>query len=84
MTLTLFLPPEIEIKLKERARTFGREVDQYAADLIRQGVTSPTFDELLAPVHRDFAKSGMTPDETDAFGRELILKIRAEHGTRLK
>ena len=57
MTLKIALPPDTETKLRERARSLGRDVAQYAADLIRQGVTAPTFDELLAPVRQDFARS---------------------------
>ncbi len=77
MTLTVAISPDIEAKLRERAQAFGRDVAQYAADLIRQGVTAPTFDELLEPVRQDFARSGMTPDEIDAFGRDLIEKVRS-------
>ncbi len=79
MTLSVAISPDVEAKLRERAQAFGRDVAQYAADLISQGVTAPTFDELLGPVRQDFAQSGMTPDEIDAFGRDLINKARSDH-----
>lgn len=78
MTLNISISPEVEAKLRERAAQFDRDVNEYAADLIRQGVTAPTFDEILAPVREDFARSGMTADEIDAFGRDLIDKARGE------
>lgn len=81
MDLTISIAPDIATKLRERAAEFGRDVTQYAADLIRQGVTAPTFDELLTPVREDFARSGMTADEIDDFGRDLIAKVRADRPT---
>ena len=78
MTLQITLPAETEAKLRDRAAELGRDVSQYAADLIRQGVAAPTFDELLDPVRQDFARSGMTPDEIDDLGRELIAKVRSQ------
>jgi len=77
MTLTIAISPEVESKLRQRAEAFGRDVAQYAADLISQGLTAPTFDEILDPVRQDFARSGMTPDEIDSLGRELIDKVRS-------
>ncbi len=77
MTLRVSISPEVEAKLRERAEALGRDTAQYAADLISQGVAAPTFDEVLGPVRHDFAQSGMTPDEIDAFGRDLIEKVRS-------
>ena len=77
MTLIISLSPEIESKLRERAAAHGTDVVQYATGLIEQGVTAPTFDEILAPVRAEFARQ-MTPDEIDAFGRDLITKVRQE------
>ncbi|HWL93076.1 MAG TPA: hypothetical protein VNT79_06050 [Phycisphaerae bacterium] len=78
MTLTISITPEVEEKLRERAVALGRDISQYAADLIRQGVSAPTFDEILAPVRQDFVDSGMTSNEIDEFGRDLIAKVRGE------
>lgn len=77
MTLSIAISPDIEAKLRERARAFGRDVEQYAADLISQGVTAPTFDEILTPVRQDFAQSGLSPEEIDSFGRGLIDQVRS-------
>jgi hypothetical protein len=78
MTISIPLTPEIEAKLRERAASFGKDLVQYAAVLIEQGVTAPTFEEILGPVRHDFAASGMSPDDIDAFGRDLIAKVRRE------
>lgn len=78
MTLSVPISPEIEAKLRERARAFGRNVAEYAADLIRQGVSTPTIDEILDPVREDFARSGMTDDEIMELGRRELDALRAE------
>src|SRR5438876_6031812 len=67
MTLTISITPEVDAKLRERAQSQGRDVAEVAADLIRQGVTAPTLDEILAPVRRAFAKSGMSDNELAEF-----------------
>jgi len=78
MTLNIPVSPETEAKLRERAAALGKDLVQYAASLIEQGVTAPTFDELLAPVRSDFAASGMSSDEIDRFGQDLIANVRRE------
>jgi len=78
MTLNIPVSPETEAKLRERAAALGKDLVQYVASLIEQGVTAPTFDELLAPIRSDFAASGMTPDEIDRFGQDLIANVRRE------
>ena len=78
MTLHIPIPPEIEKRLRERAATLGRDMVALAAMLIERGITAPTFDEILDPVRNDFLQSGLTPDQIDDFGRDLITKVRSE------
>ena len=78
MTLTVPITPDIEARLRERAREIGRDVAEYAADLIRQGVTAPTLDEILAPVREDFARSGMSDEEIMELGRRELDALRAQ------
>jgi len=82
MTLTIAIAPEVEAKLLKRAAESGQDVAEYAANLIRQGVTALTFDELLAPVRQDFARSGMSDDEIMEFGRQQLDALRAEKGAK--
>lgn len=77
MTLSVSIAPEIEQRLRERARASGRDVAEYAAELIRQGVTAPTVDEILAPVQEDFARSRMSDDEIMELGRRELDALRA-------
>lgn len=63
MTLSINVSPEAESKLRERAAAAGQPVSEYAGHLVEQAVSSPSFDEILAPVRAEFAASGMTEDE---------------------
>ena len=71
MTMSLTLPPETEARLAEQAQAAGKDVQTYAADVLRSVAARPSLDELLAPVRKAFAESGMTEDElSDQLERE--------------
>lgn len=75
MTITLDLSPEIEKRLGERAAQRGQAVDEYLYTLIERDVAPHAempFDELLAPVREDFARSGMS----EAQSEELFVDAR--------
>jgi len=83
MTLTIHVPKNIGVILEERAKVDGKDVAEYVESLIEQDIDKrKTLDEILAPVRRNFAESGMTEDELD----ELIETERQamweeKHGT---
>lgn len=56
MTLAVPITPDVEAKLRERAAECGRDVADYAADLIRQAVTAPTFEVLVRERQQRFTK----------------------------
>ena len=76
MTLSLNIPPEVEAKLRQQAAVSGEPLDVYAAKVLAQAITAPTIDELLAPVRREAAASGMSESQLLDFGRELLRKTR--------
>jgi len=78
MTLSVTLPPEIEAKLRERAAKNGQPLEVYASKILQEAITAPTIDELLAPVRKQVAESGMSEDELMALGQELLKKVRDE------
>jgi hypothetical protein len=65
------LPPEIEARLRERARATGEDVSSCAARLLQDALTAASVDELLAPFRRQVAESGISDDELDRLGEEL-------------
>jgi len=73
MTLTIQVPKNIGAVLEEKARNQGKEVAEYVENLIEKDIDlRQTLDEILAPLRKDFAESGMTEDDLD----ELIKSER--------
>jgi Asp-tRNA(Asn)/Glu-tRNA(Gln) amidotransferase C subunit len=66
MTLTIQVPKNIGAVLEEKAKNQGKDVAEYVENLIEKDIDRrKTLDEILAPVRKDFAESGMTEDELD-------------------
>ena len=84
MTITIDLSPDEERRLQERAAQLGQDLPTYLRRLIREDLDAAlpargrTFAEILAPVHEDFRKSGMTEGELDALLEEALSESRAE------
>lgn len=76
------LPSDLEKKVRDRARSLGLDVDVYVTRLLDEDASRLTLEELMADVHEDYRKSGITSDEFDQLGRELIDKVRAERDQR--
>jgi hypothetical protein len=65
-TLTIRIPKNVESVLEERAKADGKDVQTFVEEMVKTQLLRPTLDEILAPLRRDFAESGMTEDELDA------------------
>ena len=66
-------------QLRERAAAQGQDLVQYIHRIIDRDITAaPTLDELLAPLRREFAASGMTEDELDALVEEARQEVWQE------
>ena len=75
MDITISIPAEMQEKLQRRAIESGQDVEAYVERLIEKALSGPpSIDELLAPVRKQFAESGMTEEELDA----LIEEAREE------
>ena len=75
MDIRISIPAEMQEKLQQRAVASGQNVEAYVEKLIEKALSGPpSIDELLAPVRKEFAESGMTEDELDA----LIEEAREE------
>jgi hypothetical protein len=93
MTISIFLEPEEEQGLLERARLSGAGVEEYVQRLIRKdlssaatpdtpGGSSLTFDQILAPMREGFARSGLTEDEIMRDFEEARQGVRQERRAR--
>lgn len=75
--LKVRLRTETGQRLKQRAAASGKKAADYAAELIEDAVAKPSLDELLAPVRKKFARSGMTEDELSDYLEEAKHRRRA-------
>lgn len=82
MTLTIQVPKNIGAILEERAKGNGKDIAEYIESLIEQDIDKrKTLDEILAPVRRNFAESGITEDELDELiGSERQAVWEEKHG----
>lgn len=80
MTLTIKVSQNIGAVLEEKARSHGKDVSSYVEDLIEKDIDQKkTLDEILAPVRKNFAESGLSEEELDALiesEREAMWKER--------
>jgi pyruvate carboxylase len=77
MSQAIELPVKLKLstqagqQLAQRAARSGRDVADYASDLIEQAVAKPTLDEVLAPFRQQVADSGISDEQMDEFFEEL-------------
>lgn len=58
--------------LIEGAARFGKDADDYHSQVVAKRLERPSLDELLAPIRKDYAKSGRSEDHLN----ELIAEER--------
>ncbi len=67
MTLTIQVPQKIGAILEKKAKNQGRDVAEYVKNLIEKDIDGrKTLDEILAPIRKNFADSGMSEEDLDA------------------
>ncbi len=86
MTVTIDLTKEAESRLKLRASEMGKEFPEFVEYLVEREALDPdpSFAEIVAPVHEDFRKSGMTEGELEDFIDDLVQEVRQERRLRAK
>ena len=62
MTITIELPAGTEEKLRAHALATGKNVEALVVEAVeaKLSLAKISFREILAPVHEDFRKSGLT------------------------
>jgi len=63
MVLSIEIPPQTEARLRRQAEAAGKDVREYLSELIARATAKPDLDEVLAPVRRQFAETGITDAE---------------------
>ncbi|MCI0388789.1 MAG: hypothetical protein MOB07_08500 [Acidobacteria bacterium] len=70
MDITITLPAELGMKAKEAAARQGWNLEEYVITAVELALEKLSLDEILAPVRRQFAESGMTEEELTALVKE--------------
>lgn len=74
MTIMIDLPPDVEASVKAQAAKDGLPLEDYVTSLVQEGaqrrdridlLAEKSFDEILAPIRRNFEDSGMSDEELD-------------------
>ncbi len=60
MTLAVPLSAETEAKLAAKAQAIGMDIPIYAARVLEAAAIRPPLEEVLEPVRRNFAESGVS------------------------
>lgn len=76
--VTLRLTERARAKLTQQAANTGQDLSAVASDLIEQAVTRPSIAEIMAPVWKQVAESGMSDEELDDFLRGELEAHRRE------
>ena len=67
MTLTIQVPQNIGAILEEKAKNQGKDVVEYVENLIVKDIDQrKTLEEILVPIRKNFADSGMSEEDLDA------------------
>ena len=59
MVLSINLNAQTEARLREQAQAAGKDVKTYASQLVEKAAATPSLDEVLAPIRKHFAASGI-------------------------
>jgi hypothetical protein len=70
MDLTITLPSDIGVRVKEAAARQGLNAEEYVITALELALQKSTLDEILAPVRRQFAESELTEEELTALVKE--------------
>ena len=65
MMITIDLPSEVEIALREKATVDGKDIQNYIEDSLKKLALQPSLDEILAPLRKNFEESGMSEEDLD-------------------
>ena len=86
MSITIDISKEAESKLRKRADEMGKDFPEFIEYLVEVEARLPdlSFDEITAPIHKEFEESGMTQEELDEFTDQLIREVRAEKPLHLR
>jgi len=84
VTITIDISKEAEEKLKERARKTGKELPKFVGDLVEREARHPDLEELLAPIHEQTRRLGLSEQEIEELVDTEVAAYRRENPLRCR
>jgi hypothetical protein len=87
MTITINLPQATVEKLEAQAAASGKDVETFVREAVevKLAASGRSLQEILAPVHEEFRKSGLTEAELETLVDDAVAETRAaQRATRRK
>ena len=83
MTIQITLPPATEERLRAAAEATGKNISTFVAEAIevKLSLAQLQLREVLAPVHGDLKRSGMTDEELENLLKSSLAVVRSERKT---
>jgi hypothetical protein len=81
MTVQIALAPEEEAKLRARAASLGQDLQTFVRQAALEKADRPTLMEVLAPIHEDTRRRGITVEQVDEAVDRARRARRAERDT---
>jgi predicted DNA-binding protein len=80
MTITITLPPATEERLRAQAEATGKNISTLVVEAVeaRLSLAQLSLRDILAPVHGDFQRSGMTDADLDTLLETSLDEARSE------
>jgi hypothetical protein len=63
MVLSVDIGSQTEARLRQKAEAAGKDIRAFVADLLDQAAAKASLEEVLAPLRRQFAASGISDEE---------------------
>ena len=63
MVLNIDIAPKTEELLRKQAEAAGKDVRSYVSELVEQAAARSSLEQILAPLRKQFATTGVTDEE---------------------
>ena len=60
MVLNIDITPKIEARLRRQAKAAGKDMRSFVSQIIERASAKPSLEELLHPLRKQFAESGIS------------------------
>jgi hypothetical protein len=78
MSTTITIPTELEKRIAGRAATEGKDVTQFAIEVLERAVETPSLRELFADVREQVRASNLSDQELDTRIETAVKEVRKQ------